>query len=229
MTADAAPEMPEGGAPESRTREKAPRGRPRRTDPSGPGRDEIVAAVVRIAERGGYGDISMRDVAEALNVSPKLLYRHVSGKAELLELAAASILAQWDFPAADVPWPERLTRIIRDTQLLLRRYPALAEPALLRNLKSEDSPETAKVVAAIKDSLLEAGLSPAEADRIFLLYVVLVLGEITLHKAILGGTLPPTSFPGVEAIDTGLDTALHWLIAGIRASRATKHRNGRHP
>ena len=163
----------------------------------------------------------MRDVAEALNVSPKLLYRHVSGKAEMLDLAASSVLAQWPFPPSDMPWAERLTIVLRDAHVMLRRYPALSEPALLRALSAENSPQAAKATSAITDCLEDAGLSPAEARHIYTLYAVMALGEVTLDKAIRGGTLPSQKTPSADMIIAGLESSLHLLIAGIRARRDT--------
>lgn len=200
---------------------RAPRkGRPRLTDPGGPDRATIVATAVQLAAQPGCTELKMRDVADALGVSPKLLYRHVAGKAALLDLASAAIVDRWEFPPAELPWPERLTRIMRETQQMLRRYPAIAGPAVLRNLDAQDTPEAARVVAAFKSCLIEAGLSRTEADRLFLLYTVLALGEITMAAAVAEGALPASTHAASEHIDLGLDTALRWLIAGIRASRS---------
>ena len=198
---------------------KPRRGRPRRTDPASPGLEQIVAAVVALAGNGTCLEINMRDVAGALNVSPKLIYRHVSGKAELLELASSSVLSQWVQPPADAPWPERLTRIITETHQLLRRYPALAEPSVLRDLSARGSPQSTRAAKAITDCFVDAGLSQAEAERIFTLHVIMLLGELTLDKAIRTGALPSQRTPSAEAIIKGLESALHWLIAGIRSQR----------
>src|ERR1700742_820513 len=100
-----------------RAREGAPRrGRPRRTDAPGPTREDVVAAVVRLARDRKDTDINMRDLANALGVSPKLLYRHVRGKDELLALAAAEILKSWKAPKPGMPWPKRLAAVMRSTR-----------------------------------------------------------------------------------------------------------------
>lgn len=202
-------------------RQRSRRGRPRRSDPAGPGLSEIIEAVVALAGTDGCTDINMRDVAAALNVSPKLLYRYVSGKAEMLDLAASSVLEKWEPPVTQTPWPERLTTIIRDTQRLLHRYPALTEPALLRTLMADGSPQAIRIVAAITDCLCEAGLSPAEAEQSFILYAVLALGELTLNRAIAYGTMPPDRTPSAAMIATGLEAALRLVISGILANRGS--------
>ena len=138
----------------SATQPTAPRtrrGRPRRTDPVGPGLPEIIEAVVALADNEDCTEIAMRDVAAALQVSPKLLYRHVSGKSEMLDLAASAIVEKWEFPASDMPWCDRLAAFIHETQHLLRRYPALAEAALLRTLKSDGEQQPGRVVAAVTE------------------------------------------------------------------------------
>lgn len=193
------------------------RGRPRREDAPGPTRADIAAAVVRLAEENQSPEINMRDVAAALGVSPRLIYRHVASKDELLRLAGASIAQMWEAPPQDAPWPERLTVIVRGARALARRFPALAEPLLLRNLATLDSPEVARIGTAVKDCFIEAGLPPKEAESLLFLYESLILGELTMWKASRTEAVPSGHMPTQETIDVGFDASLRYLIAGVLA------------
>jgi AcrR family transcriptional regulator len=202
------------------------RGRPRRTDAPGPTRQDVIAAVVRLARDRNASDINMRDLAAALGVSPKLLYRHVRGKDELLDLAAAAILESWKAPMPGLPWPERLTAVMRSTRDLVRRFPALARAVLLRNLGARDSPEVAKVVVAIIGCFEDAGLSPTEVRQVFLVYEALILGELALSKAVQEGALTRANMPSHAALDASFETGLRFMIGGILASHTKKIAKG---
>jgi TetR/AcrR family tetracycline transcriptional repressor len=216
MTLESDAEQPadpaRGGAPR--------RGRPRLTDAPGPTRQAVIAAVVRLAQDQKDADINMRDLARALGVSPKLLYRHVSGKDELLDLAAGAILETWEAPTPGLPWPERLTEVMRSTRALVRRFPALSQTILLRNLEARDSPEVTKVVATIKSCFEDAGLSNTEANQVFFVYEALILGELALSKAVREGAISSANIPSQSVLDAGFETGLRYMIAGITASRA---------
>lgn len=70
----------------------------------------IIAAATELFTREGYAAVSMGDVAEAVAIGPSALYRHFSGKQELLATVVAAALATLDEaittaadePAADV-------------------------------------------------------------------------------------------------------------------------------
>ncbi|NKY34596.1 TetR/AcrR family transcriptional regulator [Nocardia speluncae] len=72
--------MTTGSVPDAPPRGTRPRNR----------RDLIIAAAVDLFHRYGYEQVSMGEVAKAVNVSPSALYRHFAGKPELLIAAVVS-------------------------------------------------------------------------------------------------------------------------------------------
>src|SRR5680860_659902 len=56
--------------------------------------EAIVAAAIEIADAEGIGAVSMRHVAERLNVGTMSLYTHVPGKKDLTELMVDASLGQ---------------------------------------------------------------------------------------------------------------------------------------
>jgi AcrR family transcriptional regulator len=64
-------------------------------------REEIVRAAVGIIEAGGYEDMSIRNLAAELGVSPMSLYRHIRDKDDLLDEVADILLAEVWRPGAD--------------------------------------------------------------------------------------------------------------------------------
>lgn len=113
-------------------------------------RERVQAAAVEVADRDGLKAVTMRSVATLLGVEAMALYRHVSGKNDLLDSLVEVVLAEINqacdaLPPASDPadWRTRLrTRILTARGTLLKHpwAPALISsrgtmgPALLRYL-----------------------------------------------------------------------------------------------
>jgi AcrR family transcriptional regulator len=65
-------------------------------------RDQIRSAAAELFYERGYEQVSIADVAEAVNVGPSALYRHFSGKAALLFASIEQIVTAFAEMAADL-------------------------------------------------------------------------------------------------------------------------------
>ena len=78
--------------------QRSPRGtRPRNR------REQIRSAATALFYERGYEQVSIADVAESVNVGPSALYRHFSGKSELLFDAIDQIIGAFADMVADLP------------------------------------------------------------------------------------------------------------------------------
>ena len=78
--------------------QRSPRGtRPRNR------REQIRSAAAALFYERGYEQVSIADVAESVNVGPSALYRHFSGKSELLFEAIDQIIGAFADMVADLP------------------------------------------------------------------------------------------------------------------------------
>jgi AcrR family transcriptional regulator len=90
--------------------------------------DRIVAAAIELADAEGLDGLSMRRVAERLGVGTMSLYRHVPGKAELLDVMVDRVSAEAARPDdAAGGWRGRLERVARANRQLYRRHPWLLQ------------------------------------------------------------------------------------------------------
>ncbi len=103
----------------------------------GPGRgrnlDEVVAAATALADRDGLRAVTMRQIAQTLNVATMTLYTYVPGKAELLDLMLDTAYAQ--MPRAVTvgqPWRLRLTAVAEENWVLFEAHPWVADISTLR-------------------------------------------------------------------------------------------------
>ncbi|MGG2463982.1 TetR/AcrR family transcriptional regulator [Streptomyces sp. RGM 3693] len=66
----------------------------------------IVASAIEVADAEGLPALSMRQVAERLGFTTMSLYRHVPGKAELIELMRDAVVGELHVASPDGPEPE---------------------------------------------------------------------------------------------------------------------------
>jgi len=76
-------------------------------------RDIIIAAAAELFAAEGYGNVAMGDIARAVNVRPSSLYRHFSGKQEILREAIVRG-AQLRQDAVGLGQPEELADVLDD-------------------------------------------------------------------------------------------------------------------
>ena len=111
-----------------RTQEKVGRGARSKI-----GVDGIVRAAISIADADGLAALSMRRVAESLEVGTMSLYTYVPGKAELIDLMLDTVYAETDKP--DQPesgWRARLEQIARENWTIYRKHPWMLQVGTTR-------------------------------------------------------------------------------------------------
>ncbi len=95
----------------------------------------IVEAAVRVADRGGLAQVSMRNVGRQLGVEAMSLYHHLSGKEALLDA-----LADWAFACIELPEPAQPWRAAMTARAGSARRVLVAHPWALGLLESRRAP-----------------------------------------------------------------------------------------
>ena len=107
--------------------------------------DQIIDAAVAVADGGGLGQVSMRNVGRALGVEAMSLYHHVEGKEALLDALVERVFEQIELPVAGAPWRPAMVFRAASARAVLSAHPwalGLIEsrnrpgPALLRHHES---------------------------------------------------------------------------------------------
>jgi len=112
---------------------RGPTAAPRRGPERGLSLDDVVAAATELADREGLQAVTMRRLAQALDVATMTLYTYVPGKAELLDLMLDAAYAQ--MPRANTsgqPWRHRLSAVAEENRLLFDHHPWAASVSTLR-------------------------------------------------------------------------------------------------
>jgi AcrR family transcriptional regulator len=88
--------------------------------------ETVIAAAAAVAERDGFGRMSLRAVAAELGVSPTAIYHHVAGKDELIDAVADAFTAR----VLEAPLPKDPVTRVRELAHRLRQA-GLEHPGLL--------------------------------------------------------------------------------------------------
>ncbi|MET9444108.1 TetR/AcrR family transcriptional regulator C-terminal domain-containing protein [Streptomyces sp. NPDC006610] len=108
-------------------------------------RDRVLRAAVALADATGIDALSMRRLAQELDVVPMALYKHVANKEELLDGMVDTVVGEIDPPAAG-PWQSAVRGRILSARRVLLRHPWAA-----RVIESRTGPTPA--VLAYLDSM----------------------------------------------------------------------------
>jgi AcrR family transcriptional regulator len=86
-------------------------------------RDRILRAAVSMADEGGIESLSMRRLAQELDVVPMALYRHVANKEDLLDGIVDIVVGEVDPPETGLDWKAAIRRRVLSARRMLLRHP----------------------------------------------------------------------------------------------------------
>lgn len=115
----------------------------------------------------------MGAVAERLGVTSMALYRHVTGKAGLLDGMVELLLTEFPPPPAGLPWPERLAALAANIRASARRHPSVF-PLLLQ--RPAATPQALRTREGVYAALRQAGLPEDQIPQAERLLSTAILG-----------------------------------------------------
>ena len=155
----------------------------------------MVEAALDLINEDGLDALSMRALADRLEVKAASLYWHVRDRRELLELLAESIVESIPPARARGGWRQSVLA----AGAALRRRVADQKDGDRVLLEVRDALHRSRLYAAIKEQLESAGLQPAEAGEVALMVMVsAIAGQVPADEApVKAGS------PASIAIDSG--------------------------
>ena len=168
-----------------------------KTDSPALTRDEIVRAASGYAATGGLEDLTIRQLATDLDVTPMALYRHVRDKDDILEAVADRLIGGLALPDDELPWPEYLAAMVRSLRGLLREHPAIIG---LYTREPLTTPAAKRRLVAARTALGRAGFSEDGATRAYATIHTFTIGFCALEAG--RGLIEPRTDPaGGDATD----------------------------
>ncbi len=141
-------------------------------------RERLVGAALELIREEGLDGLSMRALADSLEVRAASLYWHVRDRGELLELLAESILQTVRPARRRSDWRSA----VLDAGAALAERVAAQKDADRILLDVPDSLPASATYAELKRQLQAAGLQGTEASEVALMVMVHVIGSPTVAK-----------------------------------------------
>ena len=178
-------------------------------------RQQVLDAALAIADEKGLDAVTMRAVAARVGVTAMALYPHVRSKEDLLDGLVGRLLAELSLSGQDRPWTDRLREIARSALEAAGRHPAVMPLVFTRPAVT---PEAVRVVEAIYQALLDAGVPDGEVARVERMVSTFVLGY-----AVSGGRFAARDPEQRRALLAGEDLPAHRrLAARLQAPHSAK-------
>jgi AcrR family transcriptional regulator len=178
----------------------------------------ILEAALEIAQEQGLEAVSMRSVAQRINLTPMALYGYFRNKDALLDGLIGKILEKLPIPDSELHWAKRIEALAIEIRQIAHRYPGVF-PLLLS--RPSVAPESVKVIEPIYQALIDAGIPPAQVPRMERLISTFVLGfavselsgrfsdgSLTPHDR--REQLGPDELPAHFLLSESLDITVDW-------------------
>lgn len=86
-------------------------------------RQRALVAAIALADAAGIGALTMRKLAQALDVEAMSLYHHVANKDDILDGMVDLVFAEIDLPVGDIDWTTAMLQRARSLRATLVRHP----------------------------------------------------------------------------------------------------------
>src|SRR5262249_23727400 len=146
-------------------------------------RERVVEAALEIGDANGIAAVSLRRVADRLDVTPMALYRYVASKDALLDEMLDAVYGEVD--VSDDParsWWEGLRALADSVRQAFLRHPSGAAIVALRPGSGSNA---LRIVERLLVDLRRAGFSTEDAVRIHVSFARFLLALVTLEASML--------------------------------------------
>lgn len=145
----------------------------------------IISGALELLKRDGLENLSLRKLAQALNMQAPAIYRHFTSKGELVDYMAEAILQQeyTDMPlrAPDEPWQDWLVNHMKRLRRAMLSYPDGAR--VIAGAHLYPAVTLAKVCETGLESLISAGVAPRTAHTVVMTAMNYTLGDAIEDQA----------------------------------------------
>lgn len=150
-------------------------------------RDRIFQAAIDVADRDGLQAMTMRRLGAELGVEAMAVYKHVSGKDDILDGMVELVVSLIETPGHGMDWRDAMRRRARSARDVLTRHSWAI--GLLDSRRSM-GPNQLRYVDSILGSLRSAGFSIDDAAHAFSILDSYVYGHVVQEMSWSGRSEP---------------------------------------
>jgi AcrR family transcriptional regulator len=159
-------------------------------------RERVLRGAMAVADSGGIGSLTIRSLAQELDVKPMAVYHHVVNKDEILDGIVDLVFSEIDIPSPDGDWRLEMRRRANSARHALRRHPWAIG---LMESRSSPGPATLRHHDATIATLRAAGFSVEMTAHAYALLDSYVYG-FALQEAALPFKGPQTAADVTEPV-----------------------------
>ena len=197
----------------------------------------LVREALGLLDSDGLDALTMRNLADRLDVVPNALYRHVKNKEDLLDGVLDEAVASVPLPPGHLGWDDGLVAMATAIRATMLEHPAIVSLVVSR---PSLGPASLAIGAYGFGVMLEGGFTPRLAERSLNLILTYTLGFVALevprvHQPVVtlkeleaaydllpADLLPHTAtvrpVPGRLIDEEQFTFGLTQIVAGVRAS-----------
>jgi AcrR family transcriptional regulator len=172
-------------------------------------RERIIEAVFRLLDEEGWEPLSMRRLAQELDVWPMAVYRYFHDKDELVDALVADVIEGIDVPPLRGSWRTQLRGLLEAVRGALEQFPAELRGRLALALLSPDTPRLTDPAVRILES---AGFGRVGAHRAWATVAAYAVGFVEIAPAVRDAA----------RFDQGLDHVLDGLEHSLASRKARR-------
>ena len=150
-------------------------------------RERILQAAIDVADREGLQALTMRRLGAELGVEAMAVYKHVSGKDDILDGMVELVVSLIEAPGDGLDWRDAMRRRAMSARDVLTRHSWAI--GLLDSRRSM-GPNQLRYVDSILGSLRSAGFSIDDAAHAFSLLDSYVYGHVVQEMSMSGASEP---------------------------------------
>jgi AcrR family transcriptional regulator len=140
-------------------------------------RERIIDTAVGVLEQDGWDALSMRRLAQELDVWPMAVYRYFRDKDELVDALVDHAAGRMELHGADGHWRERLRGLVESARLGLQRLPPELRGRLGTLIVASDGPGLATKGIEVLEA---AGLDAEEARMAWSALAAYAIGAVEI-------------------------------------------------
>ncbi len=176
-------------------------------------RNRVIMAAYELLTERGLEALTMRSLAQRLDVTPNALYTHVPSKTALIDGVLDNVLTQVEAPTPDIGDPIiGLHDLMSSTYRVLLAHSDLVPLYLARQgARGANAQHLGEIMLRL---LSKAGVSGAQAREALRVLIVYTIGfaAFTSHSPIATTDSPQ---PREKELRSNFDSGLRWLLKGI--------------
>lgn len=85
--------------------------------------ERVIAGAIALADEIGIDALTIRRLADALDVKPMAIYHHVANKEAIIDGMVDAVFAEIDLPPTDLEWREAISVRCHSMRRVLARHP----------------------------------------------------------------------------------------------------------